>query len=222
MQVFDDFPASDTRRTRRSRSRRDFVNSIGRPERLSPVGHPEATPTAAAISIPAAAPSPAAAHLPGQAERRLLWRYLRALGADANEADDLTQEALLVASQAAQAHDPDDPPPRAAFLRGVARNLWLRSRRFWHRRREREIAVAVDELWDATVGQDDGGELVARLRECLDGLQPRVRKALDLHYHDGLGWRAVAADLAMKQNGLKTLVQRARQALRQCLERSER
>lgn len=159
---------------------------------------------------------------PIQAERRLLWRYLRALGADGNEADDLTQEALLVASQAAQERDPDDPHRRAAFLRGIARNLWLRSRRWWRRRREREIAVAVDELWAATVGQDHGGELVARLRECLDGLQPRVRKALELHYHDGLGWRAVAADLAMKTNGLKTLVQRARRALRQCLERSDR
>lgn len=186
------------------------------------MGPPRATPPDAAAACPASAAQPVATNPPIQAERRLLWRYLRALGADGNEADDLTQEALLVASQAAQERDPDDPHRRAAFLRGIARNLWLRSRRWWRRRREREIAVAVDELWAATVGQDHGGELVARLRECLDGLQPRVRKALELHYHDGLGWRAVAADLAMKTNGLKTLVQRARRALRQCLERSDR
>ena len=33
---------------------------------------------------------------------------------------------------------------------------------------------------------------------------------------------AIAADLAMKTNGVKTLLQRARRALRECLERSER
>lgn len=211
------------RRPPKHRSRLDFVNSIRCRERLSPVRQPNPTPPAADPASPLAGAAPwADAQAPDAADRYRLWRYLRALGADAAEADDLAQEAMLVAHQAAPAQPARDAAAQAAFVRGIARNLWLRSRRWWQRRREREIAVAVDELWDATAAHDGGDELLARLRDCLGSLQPRVRRALELHYHDGLGWRAIAADLAMKTNGVKTLLQRARRALRQCLERSER
>ena len=181
-----------------------------------------APPAADAANPPAAAAPWADGRQPDAGDRHRLWRYLRALGADAAEADDLAQEAMLVAHQTKSAQPARDAAAQAAFVRGIARNLWLRSRRWWQRRREREIAVAVDELWDATAEHDGGDELLARLRDCLGSLQPRVRRAIDLHYHDGLGWRAIAADLAMKTNGVKTLLQRARRALRECLERSER
>ena len=144
-----------------------------------------------------------------------LWRYLRMLGADATEADDLAQETLLIGLQHPLHGDERD----RAFLRGVARNLWLRTRRWWRRRREREVAAAVDELWRADVEADAGEELLTRLLDCLQQLQQRTRQALELHYRDGLGWTAVAAQIGLKPNGTKTLVQRARQALRTCIER---
>lgn len=148
--------------------------------------------------------------------RVAIWRYLRMLGARADEADDLGQETMLVACRAAL---PQDPALARAFLRGVARNLWLRTRRFWQRRREREVAAAVDELWVKTADGDDGDQLVTTLRECLGALQTRARNALELHYRDGLPWHAVAAQVGLRPNGTKTLVQRAREALRHCLER---
>ena len=145
--------------------------------------------------------------------RVALWRYLRMLGADAMEADDLAQETLLFGLQHALRDDD------RAFLRGVARNLGLRTRRWWQKRREREVAAAVEELWSREVGADDGEELLARLLACLQQLQHRTRQALELHYRDGLDWAAVAAQIGLKPNGTKTLVQRARQALRTCIER---
>ena len=158
---------------------------------------------------------------PGPAEpavdRVAVWRYLRALGASRGEADDLAQETMLVACRVEL---PAADERRAAFLRGVARNLWLRSRRWWQRRREREIAAAVEQLWVDTAAHDAGDERVDRLRHCLDELQPRARTALELHYRDGLDWRSVATRIGMKPNGTKTLAQRARQALRTCIERS--
>ncbi len=170
------------------------------------------------MTVQIASPTPAAAvGAPSGIDRHrtAVWRYLRMLGASAGEADDLCQEAMLVGCARTFA---DDTEARA-FLRGVAKNQWLRSRRWWHRRREREVATAVDELWSATAEHDDGAELIERLRDCLSSLQARTRRALDLHYRDGLDWRAVAAQLGMKANGMKTLVQRARQALRTCIER---
>ena len=151
-----------------------------------------------------------------QGHRTAIWRYLRMLGASASEADDLCQETMLVGCTHAAAND---PATGRAFLRGTAKNLWLRSRRWWQRRREREVAVAVDELWLDTAEHDGGDELVERLRACLEQLQPRVRHALDLHYRCGLDWRLVAAQIGLLPNGTKTLVQRARQALRTCIER---
>ncbi|MBL8753095.1 MAG: sigma-70 family RNA polymerase sigma factor [Planctomycetes bacterium] len=150
------------------------------------------------------------------AHRPAIWRYLRMLGASADEADELAQETMLGACRTQLA---TDPAVARAFLRGVARNQWLRTRRFWQRQREREIAAAVEELWLATADADGGDERIERLRHCLDGLAPRTRAAFELHYRDGIAWPAVAAQLGLLANGVKTLVQRARQALRQCLER---
>lgn len=149
-------------------------------------------------------------------ERAVLWRYLRALGASPHEADDLCQEAFAVALAAGR---PADDGAVGPFLRGVARKLWLRTRRWWHRRREREVAAAVEELWLATAARDGGDGLLAALRSCLELLQPRARNALDLHYRDGMSWPVIGARLGLSPNGIKTLAQRTRAALRHCLER---
>lgn len=159
-------------------------------------------------------PAPAAPAAEADRERRRVWRYLRALGASAAEAEDLAQETMLAALRAQSAAIAD----RDAFVLGIARNQWLRSRRWWRRRREREIAVAVDQLWAATAAADDGDELIARLRTCLERLQPRARLALELHYREGLRWPEIAPRVGLAVNGAKTLAQRSRQALRQCIE----
>ncbi|MCA8976817.1 MAG: sigma-70 family RNA polymerase sigma factor [Planctomycetes bacterium] len=149
--------------------------------------------------------------------RVAVWRYLRALGAGAEEADDLAQEAMLIGCSATQ----PAPELTGPFLRGVARNLWLRSRRWWRRRRERVIATAVEELWLATADRDAGDELLDRLRHCVQLLPPRARRALELHYRDELGWNEIAAQLGLRPNGTKTLAQRARGSLRECIERRQ-
>jgi len=150
-------------------------------------------------------------------DRAMLWRYLRALGARPDEADDLCHDALLAAVSLSL---PDTAEARDACLRGVARNHWLRSRRWWQRRREREIATAVEELWVESAADDDGEGLLRQLAHCLERLERRSRTALERHYHDGLDWHEVGRELGLRPNGIKTLAQRARRVLRNCLERS--
>lgn len=150
-------------------------------------------------------------------DRAMLWRYLRALGARPDEADDLCHDALLAAVSLSQ---PDTAEARDAFLRGVARNHWLRSRRWWQRRREREIATAVEEMWVKSAAADDGEGLLQQLAHCLEQLERRSRTALERHYHDGLDWDEVGRELGLRPNGIKTLAQRARRVLRDCLARS--
>ena len=57
------------------------------------------------------------------------------------------------------------------------------------------------------------------LRECVEQLEGRCRQAIDLHYRDGAGREAIAERLEMKPDGVKTLLRRTRQVLRECVER---
>lgn len=171
------------------------------------------------VARPAAAsPDDAAALI----ERHLhgVWRYLRMHGADAHEADDLAQEAFVIALQKGAAAL--DPAATATFLRRTARFLFLRLRR--DARPAVELADAVDALWARDCAHDDGDELVAALRRCVERLDGRAREAIARCYgigRDTADARGAAADaLGLAPDGLKTLLQRTRQLLRACIERS--
>lgn len=148
-----------------------------------------------------------------------VWRYLRMHGAAADEADDLAQECFVIA--AGKNALGLEPAATATFLRRTARFLLLRNRRGG---RDAELlADAVDELWERDCRRDGGDELLLALRACIRGLAPRAARAVELAY--GLGGaepaarRDIAAELGLAENGVKTLMQRAREKLRACLDR---
>jgi DNA-directed RNA polymerase specialized sigma24 family protein len=176
----------------------------------------------AAISLATpAGPAPVPVAPAALIERHLLatWRYLRMHGASAHEADDLAQEAFVIALQKGAAEL--DPPATATFLRRTARFLFLRHRRdTWP---AIELADAVDALWERDCSSDDGAGLLDALRGCVGELQGRARDAIERCYglaDEGPAARDEAARaLGMEPNGLKTLLQRTRQVLRACIER---
>lgn len=153
---------------------------------------------------------------------RALWRYLRMQGAAPHLADDLAHEAFVIGWQKG-AHRLD-PPAANAFLRRTARLLFLRQLR--DRRPAVELADAVDALWARDCDADDGDGLLLALRECVDRLEGRARRAVELGYGTATvaapDRDAVARELGLKPNGLKTLLQRVRQQLRACIERRQR
>lgn len=173
---------------------------------------------------PAAPPGPTdpAEHGPETAIRAHLhavWRYLRCHGASPQEADDLAQEAFVVALQKGALDL--EPAATATFLRRTARFLFLRLRRGG--RDAERLADAVDALWERDCGRDDGDGLLDALRHCLDQLTGRARRAVELGYGLGAAGRAgrddIGRELGMQPNGVKTLMQRTRQQLRACIER---
>jgi RNA polymerase sigma-70 factor (ECF subfamily) len=147
-----------------------------------------------------------------------IWRYLRYLGADSTEAADLTQETFLAFARAKFAER--NGCQTSAYLRTVARNQLLALRR----RQNREITTveleAADTVWAAAAGpRDDLTSFLDALRECVAQLDGRCRQAIDLHYRDSLGRDEIAQQLEMKPDGVKTLLRRTRQSLRECVER---
>src|SRR5215469_11972664 len=144
-----------------------------------------------------------------------VWRYLRVLGCPAAEAEDLTQETFL-AVLTKPFHD-YNRQATAAYLRQVARNLFISSRR-------RAVAVAeLDEAeaaWLRWAVKDDGQELMNALQACLKKLTERARLALDLRFGRQTPRAEIAATLGLSEDGAKNLMQRAKQQLRACIEKA--
>jgi RNA polymerase sigma-70 factor, ECF subfamily len=147
-----------------------------------------------------------------------VWRYLRFLGAESTEADDLTQETFLAFSRAKFVEC--DRSQTASYLRTIARNQLLALRR----RQRREIATvdleAAESVWAAAAGPDGSlGDYLDALRDCVEQLAGRPREAIDLHYREAASREAIAAKLEMKPDGVKSLLRRTRELLRECVER---
>jgi len=155
-----------------------------------------------------------------------LYRYLRYLGASPEAAEDLVQETFLAACRSETAPKTDAVRRRAAWLRGVARNLFLA-----HCRRDRSSPVRADSeslaraegTWEATfLRGGDGFETLEALRACLRELPERQREVLDLRYRERRSRSALARLLKMTEDGVKSLLRRIRAALAACIERRRR
>jgi DNA-directed RNA polymerase specialized sigma24 family protein len=152
---------------------------------------------------------------------RTLWRYLRVHGATGNEAEDLAQEAFVIALQKGALAA--EPPALQAFLQRTARFLFLRLRKAGAR--QQRVADEVDELWQRDCARDGGDALVDAARACVEQLDGRARTAVEMSYGFGGGEHsraAIAQALGMEPNGVKTLLQRVRERLRECIERRRR
>lgn len=146
-----------------------------------------------------------------------VWRYLRSLGCEPSLADDLTQDTFLAVLQ--RPFQDLGPMAVAAYLRKIAFNLLVTQ----HRRRGKVTAVEnleeIDAAWSRLVADDNGEELLAALRECLQKLTERARQALLMRFREHQTREAIAAMLEITEHGAKNLMQRAKQQLRTCIEK---
>lgn len=146
--------------------------------------------------------------------RRALCRYVRLLGADAGLADDMVQEAFLIALRRP---DFDARVPGAAFtfLRTTARNLWLRRH---GARQDRQWLTDADTVWDARCA-DGGEDYVEALRSCLDRLPERSRSLLTVTYQSKASRAAASAAFGIGEQGIKSALRRLRSFLHDCIAR---
>jgi RNA polymerase sigma-70 factor (ECF subfamily) len=145
-----------------------------------------------------------------------VYGYLRRLGADAAQAEDLTQETYTKAWLRI------GKLRRTASLRSwlltIARNEFLQ----WVRVARLEV-VASDELADRP-GDHPGadGELLhserrRELRRAVAALEPGLQETVALHYFQGLSLREVGAVMGIPAGTVKSRVNRALGHLRELL-----
>jgi RNA polymerase sigma-70 factor (ECF subfamily) len=149
-----------------------------------------------------------------------VWRYLRALGCDPSEADDLTQETFLAVLQ--KPFDDFNPAATAGYLRKVAHNLFITVRRRAGRVVPVEDIEQVSSLWSQWADKDNGEAVLGMLQECLAELTQRARWALEMRFQERLPRIEIAAALKITEHGAKNLMQRAKKQLRGCVERKMR
>ena len=76
----------------------------------------------------------------------------------------------------------------------------------------------LDAAFARLCGADGGDVYLAQLGQCLERLAERSREALTLHYRERLGRTGIGARLGLGEDGVKSLLRRARAALRDCIE----
>lgn len=145
-----------------------------------------------------------------------VWRYLRALGCDPDEAADLTQETFL--SVFRKPIQDFAPAATSAYLRKAAHHLLIDLRRRQRRMHVVEDLEEPEADWNRWANDDNGERLLEALRHCFGLLTERARLALNLRFRERASREEIAAALAITEHGAKNLMQRDKQQLRACIE----
>lgn len=155
---------------------------------------------------------------------RMLTVYLRALVRDETVADDLFQEAMVVAWK--RLEECDLSRPFGPWLRGIAAKLVMA-----HYRKRKAAPVFLDEgvlsnldrHFQAiqTAGGDTWDEKIAAIHGCLDALSPSYRTAIDGRYFKGLKPTPLAKQMGISIEACKKRLVRARSILSECLKRKD-
>ena len=150
--------------------------------------------------------------------RHSLLAFIHGLVSDPHAAEDVFQEVSLVVVQKAAEFEEGTNFP--AWARSILRN---KVREHLRRRQGALIdETLLDELDRDFRAVEDGLDPDGRreaLRRCLGKLTDRVRQALVLRYDEGLSPAAIGDRLGQSRTAVNSLLQRAREALRECVER---
>jgi len=144
-----------------------------------------------------------------------LWRYLRFLGSSESLAEDLVQETFIaVLARPPALHDPRALP---AYLRAIARNLFLKSLQKAKSEPTWKDLAEADAVWDRVADREAWDAYREAVRGCVEGLDPPDRSLLEKYVARESGRKEAAAASGRSEEGLKTLLRRIRDRLKACV-----
>jgi len=131
--------------------------------------------------------------------------------------EDLAQETFLVAFRKAAPPDVLEGRRQAAWLKGIARDLFLQycdRERTSRVKADSESVERAEAVWQGRFLRDgDGLDYTDALRKCPERLSEEHRRAVDLRYAQGKSRAAMASLLNMTEDGIKSLLRRIRAGL---------
>ena len=150
---------------------------------------------------------------------RPLLAYARVLAGQPERARDLVQDAFVAAWQAIGRFDVTRD--FGSWLRGIVRNKWRED----CRRHRREVVLGdpelarLEEAVSSWTSDDREAGLLERLAECREKLPTALALAVHAYYDDDdRDGEQAAASLGINHATFRKRLERARTALRQCLE----
>lgn len=155
-----------------------------------------------------------------QRHQSAVFGYLRTRLLQPSDAEDLTQEVFLRCYTTKARFNIGMVRP---WLIGIARNILREHVRKIKRRKEvawTELCLELDEM----VPPEDQiyGDVLAHLPGCMESLGESAREALTLRYTARLRLAEIGEKLCRSEGAAKLLMFRARQALKNCLDRKFR
>lgn len=146
--------------------------------------------------------------------------FVGSLVFDANERDDVLQDTAVAAMQGFAQFDASKPFSPWAI--GIARNqvrLYLRRKTKTPLPFDDEALSALVQAFSVKPSAEENRRL-ARLQSCIEKLDPQTRALCEYRYVHDLRPRHIAEKLKMKPNAVSKALQRIRESLRICIEKS--
>lgn len=151
------------------------------------------------------------------AERGILLAYINSMLRDLHGAEDILQEALMLAMDQVFT----DTDHARAWIRVTARNLALAEgrRRGRGARLSDEVLELLQPIWREEAGDRTHGERIAALRVCCDALPETAKRLLDLRFQGDLDGQAIAARIGRPLNTVYVGLSRTYRRLAECIQR---
>src|SRR5262245_29157724 len=137
-----------------------------------------------------------------QVHQANVWRYLRMLGCERSQADDLTQETFLQILE--QPFEQRSDAETGAYLRSVARHLFLNMARRQSRSLPLGSVEQAEEAWARFTPEEHSDRRIDALNQCIDALEQRDRRIVELHYRERVPHLDIAAKLKATEDAVKS------------------
>ena len=144
--------------------------------------------------------------------------YFRAALWDFHQAEDLLQETAAAAAEKFTTYDPTRS--FTAWVLGVARNKLLHYHRTHANDRHVFDDASLSTLADAYAEMEPEITVIHKaLESCIDRVQGRPRKLLEMRYVRELTPAKISTMTGMNSNAVSVMLHRVRRTLRECIER---
>ena len=152
------------------------------------------------------------------AAQPMISAYLASVVRDYHETEDLLQKVAVIAFQKQEEYDP--ARPFYAWAAGIARFELLRWRRDKARNKHIFTAETIEKIEHVSSQiHDELDDRRSALRFCIDKLDPKGRRFVEMHYVRSLAPSQIAQELGSKPGAIRVALHRVRELLHKCIDK---